>query len=724
MDALIARRLDDSKGNPYYDAELYKKLGTTGRQYLDNGMAALNNVICDYDCLTDLVEMWMPLTDTANFNKLDRNSATNFRHPATFSNLWTMTTFIAEILFGGEVARTVEAQDPNHDESAEAVNGLLAWNDAKTDIYFQGWLWIWNAVVYNRGVWFESADQDIRVDKEEVDEPDPTQEKEQALDKHGNPRMRGGKPVMAHPKRSRVRSRRTYSGFYNKLDLVSPYDFICDPALPLCRAQEMRFMGHRVMIPWIELKRRSELDPSDDAYVLPHVVKKIKTQKGGMTTPAALGGQAPNNTSRTYFDRTVRGATGTGLGGIGTGLVSGADSINKDDGGTVECFSLTIRQKPKTIGLYPDDEEQELITLLITNQADVLSVNVRPNQHDQFPYCISEARPSAHKQFSPSWGMACKPIQDRMDDLNRTHSQAQKRMGNILIADGTKCNLSNILDPEKNGLIILRTKEGQGLPIDDICAQIKLEDTTAKYNEEMAMWEATMEKMLGITAQIKGITEDPSQTATQNDNVQTMATGSLSSKARTLAAPLRQQTVRFVENFKQFMPDSMMIRILGKGSEFDPDDPQQKFMEVKKADIQHGYDVIAHDGALPGADVKVVAAATRTIEAWAANDKLAPVFDITIPGAIDPFRLARDLFKKTGLPVEKYSVTREQAMNNLRSQNMAQGAGVVPGSPAGPPLPQQAVGTPPPVDATGMPSASALPPIPSASPPPPGTNLP
>lgn len=719
MDPIISARLDSSKNNPYYDAELYQKIGNVARQYVDAGMSALNYSVADFDAASDLVDMSMPVVDVANYEKMDRNHALNFRHPATFEQMWTLTTFIAEILFGGETARTVEPQDPNHDEAADSVNGLLAWNDARLDLFLQGFLWVWNSVVYNRGVWFESADQEVQTFKEEVEEDDILAEKVQATNAKGEPRFRKGEPVMAFPKKKRFKTKRNYSGFYNKLDLVSPYDFVCDPAIPMTRFQEGRFAGHRVMIPWIELDRRSKLDPSEDAYVLPAVVKKIKTQKGNVTTPAALGGQLPQNTSRAYYDRQIRGATMTGIGGIGSGLIAGSDAVNKDDGGTCECFSMTIRAKPKTLGLYPDDEENELITVLITNTADVLSVNVRPNQHDEFPYCVGEAKPNTNRQYSPGWALACKPCQDRMDDLNRTHSQAQKRMGNILLVDDVKCDVSNLLSPDKNGLLILRKPPGQGQPVDDCVAQIKLVDVTANYIEEMQMWGGEMEKLTGAHSQIQGQTEDPSQTATQFEGVQQMATGKISALARILAAPLRRQTSRFVENLKQFMPDSMMIRILGKGSEFDPDNPQDKFKIVKKADIQHDYDVVPHDCAMPGADARTVAASSRALEVFASNDKLAPAFDITIPGAIDPFRSLRFILKKSGMPTEKLSVTRLQAQQNLKAMQMAQGIAPQPGQ-----EPQQAMQAPVPVDATGMPSASKLPVTPTAEPPPPGANLP
>ena len=82
--------------------------------------------------------------------------------------------------------------------------------------------------------------------------------------------------------------RREEIGGYNHIMLISPYDFICDPGLPLYRMQEMRFMGHRSRVPWIELKKRAELDPSDPQYVSPRAVEELKKHKPGATLGSSV----------------------------------------------------------------------------------------------------------------------------------------------------------------------------------------------------------------------------------------------------------------------------------------------------------------------------------------------------------------------------------------------------------------------------------------------------
>lgn len=710
MDSSIALRLDNRKGNPFYDAGFSSKVTKTARDYIDAGLQALNFHIADFDAATDLVEMYAPVENQATFDKMDRNAAINMRHPMAFIEMVTLTTFVAQILFGGEQARSVEAQGEDDQPKADNINALLAYNDSKLGIYMIGWLWCWNAIVYNRGIWYESTDQDVTVEREAVDEPDLSAEKIPVLKQDGTPRTRSGKPVFEYAKKTRWRNKRTRTGFFNKLDIVSPYDFICDPTLPFMRFQEGRFAGHRVMIPWHDLKRRSQLDPTDDDYVLPAVVDKIKTNRGsglGMT-PSALGGTQGANSSRTYFERQSRAGAVSGTGIAASN--GGGDAVNKDDGGIVECFLLQIRAKPKTLDMYEDDEF-ELIQTLCTAAGEVLSLNVRPNKHDEFPYAPGEGFPSAHRQFSPGFGLKVKPCQDRVDDLNLTHSTAQKRMGNILLIDPTKCDVANLLSRDKNGLMIFRTAQGNGVPAEEIVKQIPLTDTTAKYPDEMAMWEKTAENVTGAHAFVQGQTEDPSQTLGQFDSVKQMAVGRISSVARMLSEQaLKPQTRRFAMNFQQFCDEVTTVRVLGKGKEFDPDAEREDYKKINKADIQCGFDVVSHDGSLPGADAKIVAAASRALEVAASNPMLQSAFDKTQPGAMDPVAIFVDLLKKSGLPVQKYQTSTEQAQRNQTSALQSQGifqppqqVDSLPGSTA-------------PMQPNGLPSAAQLPPIPTAAP--------
>lgn len=732
MDSAIALRLDSRKGNGFYDAIFAGKVQQTAKDYIESGLRSLNWAVADFDAASDIADMLQPIDavcgagNGSNFANMDRNSALCFRDPAGFTQMHVLVTFLAEILFGGEQARSVEAEKEEDSEKADDVNALLAWNDQKQKIYLQGWLWIWNAVVFNRGVWYEDTDQDCEVIRVDVEEDDitakPTIQKD---DKGKIVRDENGQPIKTYPKRTRKRNKRVYSGFFNRLNIVSPYDFISDPSRSTLTFQEGRYCGHRVMIPWLELKRRSELEPTDQDYVLPHVVLKVKGTGQNAVTPSPVGATVGLNNSRTFWERTQRGGgiTKGGIGGSGIGAGAGVDGVNKDDGGTIECFVLFIRAKPETLRMY-DDDEFEIIKILTTSSGDVLSVQCQPNKHDQFPYAFAEALPNAQRQYSPGWGLKVKPVQDRIDDLNLTHSTAMKRMGNILLIDGAKCDFSNLLTPDKNGLMIFRKEQGKGVPVEDIVKQIPLIDTTANYNEEADRWEKKMEDMTGANSYVQGNTEGGDEkTLGEFDGIRKMATGRVTSIARLLAEQgIMPQTLRWVANFQQFMVSEQTVRIMGKADDFDPENPGQKWKTIKNIDIAGSYDVVSSDPSLPGADAKIVAAAARTIEAYAGNPALAPAFDVKIPGSIDPVAVFRYMLKKSGLPIERFAVSQEEAQKNtqnaMNAAQMQTGAPPAGGGPATPAQPVTAPPLPPALpDDANLPQAGVLPQNPIAEPP-------
>lgn len=741
------------KDSPHYNDQLFRKVGQAARDYIDAGLQTLSYFVCDLDAANDLVQAYSQLDagyrDLGSYDKsYDRGATKSFIHPMTATEITTLATFISQILFGGATSRQVEARNDDLPPSvqkridelekqlaavtaehmgdkssedaqkeldrlrdlkpADLVNELLQWNDDQQDTYLQGYLWAWDCLTFNRGVMYDHWQHLIQVTVEPVEQELPYTP--EVINGKKQPKPKGWKPE----KFTRFKKVKKQVGGFNKIDLISPYDFICDPTLPNIRFQDGRFAGHRVMIPWIELKRRSELPVDDYDYVLPATVHKLKnmpSSSGDDLNTITNQGVSPSR-SRSYYERMRRGQP--------AGLVGGTDKINKDDGGVIECWCIQIRTRPKTLGLY-DDVEEEKVEILIASKLDILSVNIQPNVHDQYPYCIGEARPNAHIQFSKSWALIILPIQRYVDYLKNFKMESVARTGgNIFIGDPTKIDFQKFTDPNKNGLFIPITAEAAGEDINKIIKQVPVVDTTATFYKDMEMWINQAEVATGAHAYVQGQTQDPSQTATQFTGTQQMSTGRISTIARVLAAPLKQQTKRFVQNFQQFMPDEQVIRVTSFKDDFDPETEQDEFTTVKKTDIQFQFDVIAHDGSLPGSDASKVAALSRLIES-VDDPAFAQCFSETTPGALSPKKILFEGVKATGIRLRNLIVTKDQAIANLKAQMLSQGLGMG-GVPTQPPPGAPPQGPqPPPVGAGGglsVPSASQLPPNPSAAPPP------
>lgn len=775
MDKSLGYRLDSS--NAHYDSALFQKCAKAASDYIRDGLKSATYFYSDFDAANDLANALASLptgTTTTTFDKLDRSSSTAFSHPAGATQITVLATAISQILFGGETNRQVQARKPGEETKADAMNELLAWNDAQQETYKDGYLCIWDSLVFNRGIQYDFWCDQYEVHKEPVKYEIPA-----------TPATNDTAEIPAETI-TRWKTVRKKVGGFTKIVNISPYDFVSDPTIPLTRFQESRYAGHRVVLSWQELKRRSELPVDDYQYVLPKVVEKLKNMKARRGITAISPNQALSSTSRSFFERQRRGNPAPE---VGT-----SDKVNKDDGGTVECWIITIRMAPKTYGIYEDDE-LELIEFLIAGESDLLSVNVMTNEHGDYPYMVAEGRPSAHMQFSPSWALIMKPTQNQIDVRKSAHEEQVERCGMLMLADGAKCDIAQMMtDKTRIRQVILRTEEGEGVPLDLIISQIPIKDSTEGFPAEMEQLVQTMQEASGANAAAQGVTENPDQTATQFSTTQQMALGRISTVARNISAPFMRQTRRIAMNLAQWMQDEQTILITGKNKDFDPGNPPPKFLTIRRdphtardkaaliaqslpqeiqatlaqpfaaipddqadsdeakallqtvetakdtadqaaismgqtpvpvdpkaylPDIQFGFDVTPRDGSMPGVDQRAVAAASRLIEA-ASNAAFAQVFDPCVAGNFDPKALITYVAEKSGMPVANFRISEETAKKNAQAKLAAQGVpqpGQILPTPASQPTLPPPGAPQAPIQPNGIPSAGIVPATTPAAPP-------
>jgi hypothetical protein len=685
MERTLEYRLRE--GTSAYNAGLSNKLTKLAGDYLQSGIRNVNLHARELDALNDMVNCWNRI-GTTDFNNPNADvKPIHFIHPAAATQIDTEVTYLAQILAGAKTARSVEPRGDEDEDGADMINELLQWNDDQQMTYKQTRDFIWDAVVFNRGVQYERWQPIYETEPEPVQEDDPEAEPVQAVSaKTGLPRFKkNGEPIMVMPKITRFRKRRKKVGGYNAVRPVSPYDFITDPTLPLDRLQEHRFCGHRVLIPWLELERRSKLDPTDYDYVLPAAVARLKKRKQQGNLSSMPGAPAANAAlqSRSFLLRNRRGATAGGVGAF--------DSANKEDGGVVECFVLYIRAKPSVHGIYKEDTEPEIIEFLMGGEKELLSCNVQPNKHDEYPYAVAEARPNCHMQFSPGVAAVIQGPQAHIDDLNWRHTEHLARAGVIILADGTKVELSDFIEDTGRIRQVIMTKEGaSGTPLSECATTFNVDDPTKDFPGEMDLWTKIMEQATGAPAYVQGIKEGPDTTATEFNGIQEMASGRVSSIARMISEQaLQPQVRRMVCNFQQFLPDEVSIRIRGDSDDFDPDKPAERQKNIIRdrsafppddpraqapADIQCNFDVVPHDGSLPSAETQKIAALMKIVETFSSQPVLAPVlFDQKIPGSWDIKKLFATAVRLTGIKVNNYRITRETAQKNLAAEMLAQG---------------------------------------------------
>jgi hypothetical protein len=652
------------------DTAFREKIKKIALDYISLGKSALSYYSADFDYAYDMLLGYAAMTKE-DLEKLERGHPRRFILPMVSTQITTMTTYIAQMLFGSDQPHKVAPRGPEDETSAEFINQLLRWNAEQQQMYHTGFLWVQDALTANRGI-FYNCWQPLYGPKfvvEQVQHPD--------------------KPNETY---ERTRVMKEIIGGYCRAFLVSPYDFICDPAMPLWRFQEGRFAGHRTTVTMVELERRSKLPPEHPEYVMAWAVQELKEKRkektgAGAPPPATNPGSTGQDRlmSRSAYERDRV-----------AGSPSPTGKADKNDGGVVDCFCLNVTLSPAENEIYSSAANQPAIfTILVADDRTVLNFDESRYAHLAYPYSAAEAKPNGMYQFSPSWASTLKPLQDYVDYLKNRHQDAISRtVGNVFICDPTKVDIDDFLDPTKEGKIIpLRTEAG-GAKISDVIQQVAIKDLTENFEGEMLSFMKLSEAASGATSQIQGQAQGDSS-ATEFAGSQQMAAGRLSSIARLLSTQgLVEQTRQFVSMFQQFLTLPQAIRFVPT-----EDTPEQLLAAasfvLNRDLIQGQFDYIDNDGTLPGTDGKKVAAITRILET---AGMFQQVF-MPAPGNLDPRKLIFAAAKASDVNIQNFK---------YRPQDMGSAA---------PPPPDAGMGGPPPGGgqqpgpAPAQPAPPGIPPI-------------
>ena len=662
MDRNLVKRLKNDKG-------LRGKLAKLVRDYIALGFNSVGYWTSEFDAAHDMLNAYAPLSKS-DFEKLEKGHPRRFVLPMTATQVTTMTTFVCQTLFGQDTPHKVEGRGTEDEIPAEYVNGLLRWNAEQQPTYLLGYLWIQDALTFNRGIFYTTW-RPIRKPVVEVVDV-------QEVDEDGEPLLdEAGQPVTFQSTKMSFKESGGFAGY----DLVSPYDWCCDPAVPLWRMQDGRFAGHRFKRPWIELKRRSTLEPDNPNYVFDWAVEELKTKKrpaadliSTIGSNSGTGGiRSDTLMSRSQYERqrTVSPMTN--------------DAANKEDPGTCDCVELWVRLVPADYDLS-EDTEPVIWQFILAGDDTLLAAQPSTYAHDQFPYSVGEGRPSGHYQFSPSWAFMLKGLQDHIDWLKNRHQEAlQRTVGNVFVADPDKVDLEDFLNPDKEGLIIPIKPAGRGMKISDMIQQIPIKDLTENFPAEMASFVSYSETVTGANNFMQG-SPGGADSATEFAGVQQMSAGRLASVARLLSVQgIVPQTRQIVSLFQQLLEIDQAVRYTSDPVSTPNTLVGIKSLMVSRDSLQGEFDFIAHDGTLPGTDGRKVAAIAQIMQ----TAGMFPQIFAPAPGNIDPRQLVFAGAKAAGVDVSQFTYDDVGVTTGVQGAVSAATGGIVPD------VPPQGGGMPP-----------------------------
>lgn len=626
------------------DEEFRKGVEKIATDYWTVGYQEVTQNAPYYDAANDMLQAVRPQTQK-DFEAVAKGMMPRFMLPIATTHNDTMAKHIVEVLCGDRHPNKVIGRAPEDDAPAEHMNALLAWQADQQQMYQLYYLWIQDGITYNRGIVYESWHTVSRVLTETVDEPTGEVEMDEET----------GELVEVTEEVER-RTRKDVASF-TKLSLVSPYDFVVDPTLPSRLFQEGRFAGHRVLVSYEDLVRRTKLKPSHPEFILPSAVRKLKQKnKRGITSLTQTAATASANTKGSLLSPTAMSRKKS----IDTAL-----NGTQNTPGMFWLQEMWVKLVPADHGLG-DDEQPRIFQMVLLDGKHLCALHESTYNHNEFPYSVCEPRPSAHEHVGPSWMLMLKPVQDYIDFLKDKHQEAINRtIGNVIAANPAYIDLEQFTDPDKEGKIIEILPEGQDKPIGDIIKQIPIQDVTARFPAEMSGFVALGQTVTGATGEMQGFGSQ-ADSASQFVGQQKLASSRLSVIAKLISDQgVRTQTMHMVENFLQFWDDEMYLKVKGSTYDMDPYFNEDPRAIVNPETIMGDFDFVTSDGTMPTGDMQKIAGLTKILEMMAVMPNMfAPGV-----GNIDPRRVSMDYLKTVGANVENYKY-RAQELEAIRNQQL------------------------------------------------------
>jgi len=228
--------------------------------------------------------------------------------------------------------------------------------------------------------------------------------------------------------------------------------------------------------------------------------------------------------------------------------------------------------------------------------------------HNQYPVAVASSDYDGYSTSPISKLETIYPLQETSDWLFSSHiANVRKAINDMMIVDPSVINIFDLKSPRPGKTIRLRKAFwGRGL-IDQGVKQLQVNDVTSGHLRDVSFISDLISKSSGATDILQGImrTGGERRSATEARDARTSALSKLEKTAKIIGLQLMQPLARmFASHTQQLMSQDTYAKVIG-----DWDDNiktelgvQGDRVKISPLDINVDYDVIPHDGSMPGGE--------------------------------------------------------------------------------------------------------------------------
>ncbi len=365
----------------------------------------------------------------------------------------------------------------------------------------------------------------------------------------------------------------------NRLENIDPYMFLPDPNVPIHEIQRGEFIG------WITKTNRLDLlteERSSDGFLFN--VKYLQRLKG-----------SAGRSSLVKSDSTVHANTGR-QGETGSDVTSRIDVIN-----------MYINLIPKEWKIGNKDYPEKWLFQLAADEV-VIAAQPLNLDHGQYPVVSASPDYDGYSLTPLSRSEVVHGMQDVIDFLYNSHiDNIRKAINDMIVYDPSILNSFDMEEPGPGKMVRLRRSAwGRGL-LNDAVKQLDVKDVTGGHVKDVGVLMEIIQKVTGATDAISGIMRKGGErrSATESRGAMTASLSKLEKDAKIISMQAHQDIAyQFASNAQQLMEEDAYIKILGDmpeelAAEYGKDVNR---VRVSPQQIVVPYDVIPHDGSMPGGE--------------------------------------------------------------------------------------------------------------------------
>lgn len=366
----------------------------------------------------------------------------------------------------------------------------------------------------------------------------------------------------------------------NRLCNIDPYEFYPDPNVSISAIQDAQFVC------W---SRRTDLDTllsmersGGYGYFNVEYLRKLVPAYSRLREEYRSG-----RNTKTGFDNT----TGT------------------NEGDPVDVITMFVRLIPYEVKLgssrYP-----EVWCFEVAGDQLVIKAEPMNFRHGMYPIVTCAPTYDGYSIAPTSDQEIVYGMQKVLDFLINQFVRDQKKTGNdMLLADPSRWMLSTLEDPEP-GRVILLEEQYWGVPgaTKEGLEQLKFNNTSANNIIAAAFFIDGMQRVLGATDAVQGVTRSKSEamTATEIRTAEQSSLSRLQKDVRVIdVMGMTDLGIMLASNTQQFMSLGHYVKVTGRNEEqliqeFGAFMPQFPYVLLNRDMLDVNLDIIPRNGAIPG----------------------------------------------------------------------------------------------------------------------------